>query len=423
MNLLLVHNHYRIPGGEDTVVSNEYALLKSMGHSVTLYERHNDEIGGLTGFGRLALPFTFIYSKKTAREITSIIKEKHIDAVLVHNTLSLISPSVYYAAKKAGIPVLQTIHNFRLICPGATLYRDGHICEDCLKKGLHCALLHRCYRGSLSQTLIAVISTKIHRQTGIYNYPHYICLTEFNRDKLLTLPSIKKSHIHIKPNYTAVQENFIPYKDRENSFIYAGRLEDQKGIKELLDAWYLLETGEKNPEDIPALDLYGTGPERDYVVKYIENHGLKRVTLHEPLPHGDIVKNIGRSKALILATKWYEGFPMTIAEAFATGTPVIGTDLGNTGDLIKNTVTEPGKNTAEDAATEHEISGRFTPLGALIDPSGMEASLAHIIEAWDTFNYDAEVFKKAAQKYGEEGNRLIFTKVLSKITKKNEYIT
>ena len=424
-NLLLVHNHYRIPGGEDTVVSNEYALLKSMGHTVTLYERHNDEIAGMTGFQRLALPFTFICSKKTAKEITSIIKEKHIDVILVHNTLSLISPSVYYAAKKAGIPVLQTIHNFRLICPKATLYRDGHICEDCVKKGLHCALLHRCYRNSLSQTLVAVISAMIHRKTGIYSYLHYICLTSFNRDRLLTLPSIIKTHTHIKPNFTAVQETIVPYKDRENTFIYAGRLEEQKGTKELLNAWYLLETGAKNHEDIPTLDIYGTGPETDYAQKYIEKHGLRRVNLHNPLPHADIIKTIGKTRALILPTKWYEGFPMTIAEAFGAGTPVIGTDLGNTGDLIKNTVEgsakELNKNTVDEKEADHTrtlTTGCFTPLGALIDPADMEVSLAHIIEAWDSFTYDIAAFKKAAQKYGEEENRRIFTEILTKITKK-----
>ncbi len=422
MNLLLVHNHYRLPGGEDTVVSNEYKLLKSMGHSVTLYERHNDEIAGFTGMQKLALPFNFIYSKKTAKEITAIIKEKHIDAVLVHNILSLISPSVYYAAEKAGIPVLQTIHNFRLICPKATLYRDGHVCEDCIKKGLHCAVLHKCYRGSFTQTLLCVISSKIHRKKGIYNRLNYICLTEFNRDKLLTLSGINKDRIYIKPNFTAAQETFIPYKDRENTFIYAGRIEEQKGTKELLDAWFILETKAKDPENIPALDLYGTGPETDYARKYIEKHGLRRVNLHDSLPHEDIIKTIGRSKALILPTKVYESFGMTTIEAFSVGTPVIGTDLGNTGDLIKNTVAEPEKNTTGNTDAERTgsaDSARFTPLGALIDPTDMEASLAGIIEAWDTFTYDTAAFQKAARKYGEEENKRIFTDILTEITQKH----
>ncbi len=272
-----------------------------------------------------------------------------------------------------------------------------------MKKGLHCALVHRCYRNSFFQTLIAVISAKIHRKTGIYGYLNYICLTGFNRDRLLMLPSIKKARTFIKPNFTAAQETIIPYKDRENTFIYAGRLEEQKGIKELLDAWYLLETKADDPEKLPKLELYGTGPETDYAKKYVEKHGLRRVDLHEPLPHREILKIIAGSKALILPTKWYEGFPMTIAEAFSTGTPVIGTNLGNTGDLIKNTF--------EGTAPDH---GCFTALGALIDPDDMEASLANIIENWEDFIYDEAAFAGAAKAYGEEENKRIFDGILKK---------
>ncbi|MCR5651283.1 MAG: glycosyltransferase [Lachnospiraceae bacterium] len=404
MNLLIVHNHYRIPGGEDTVVQNEYELLREMGHEVTLYTRHNDEIGGLTGFKRLALPFEFIYSKKTAKDITELIKAKKIDVVMVHNTLSLISPSVYYAAVKAGVPVVQTIHNFRLLCPKATLYRDGHICEDCIQKGLGCALRHRCYRGSFTQTLLCVISTKIHRKKGIYGKLDYICLTGFNRDKLLLLSGTDKDRIHIKPNFTANAGNMIPYDDRKNTFIYAGRLEEDKGITELLEAWFLLETKAKDPKDVPRLEVDGTGSLSQTARKYVEKHGLKRVNINDPLPHDDIIKEIARAKALILPTKWYEGFPMTIAEALTAGTPVIGTDLGNTGDLIKG-----GNNEAP------HTNLPFTGLGALIDPADMAGSIARIISSWQEFSYNKDAFEKAAVKYGKEENKRIFEEILAEV--------
>ncbi|MBO4375378.1 MAG: glycosyltransferase family 4 protein [Lachnospiraceae bacterium] len=395
MNLLIVHNHYRLPGGEDTVVQNEYRLLKSMGHDVTLYERDNKELDTMTGFKRLRVPFGFIYSKKTAKDITAIIKEKSIAVVMVHNTLTLISPSVYYAAARAGVPIIQTVHNFRLICPGALLYRDGRICEDCLKKGLHCALKHRCYRNSFTQTLLCVISSRIHRKTGIYGRLHYICLTEFNKEKLKNLPGIREENIFVKPNFTAMSEEIIPYAERDNTFIYAGRLEEIKGTGELLEAWYLLETKAKTPEEVPTLDLYGSGPMTETVRRFIENHGLKRVILHEPLPHEDIIKTIARARALILPTKWYEGFPMTITESFSVGTPVIGTDLGNTGDLIRGN------------------------LGALISPDDMQGSIAHIIEAWDTFAYDESAFRAAATAYGEAENKRLFTEILTRVTQQS----
>ena len=156
--VLIIHNRYQIPGGEDTVVANERKLLRDNGHEVVLYTRDNNEIKTMSGLKKLLLPFTTIYNPQSARDVKKIITEEHIDIVHVHNTLNLISPSVYYAAVKCGVPVVQTVHNFRLICPGATLYRDGHICEDCIEKGLGCAVRHGCYRQSKAQTLILVIS-------------------------------------------------------------------------------------------------------------------------------------------------------------------------------------------------------------------------------------------------------------------------
>ena len=120
----------------------------------------------------------------------------------MHNTLNLISPAVYYAAVKCSVPVVQTIHNFRFLCPGATFYRDGHICEDCVSKGLGCAIKHKCYRGSRAQTLVCVASTWIHRHTRILGKINYIALTEFNKKKLLQLKQIKSDRVFVKPNFT-----------------------------------------------------------------------------------------------------------------------------------------------------------------------------------------------------------------------------
>ena len=175
--ILLIHNYYQIPGGEDTVVANEKKLLEANGHEVVLYTRNNNEIKTMSRWKKLLLPFMTVYNPRSSRDVKRIIKDENIDIVHVHNTLNLISPSVYYAAVKCGVPVVQTIHNFRMICPGATLYRDGHLCEDCIGKGLLCALEHGCYRHSKAQTLILVISVLLHKTTGIYGKLNYICLT------------------------------------------------------------------------------------------------------------------------------------------------------------------------------------------------------------------------------------------------------
>lgn len=204
--VLIVHNYYQIPGGEDTVVANERKLLGDHGHEVILYTRDNKEMKTMNLFRKLLLPFTTIYNPRTARDIKRIIRKQGVDIVHVHNTLNLVSPAVYYAALKCGVPVVQTVHNFRLLCPGAAFYRDGHICEDCVKKGLSCAIRHGCYRGSRLQTLICVVSTLIHRMTGIYGKINYICLTEFNKEKLIQLKQIDSKRVFIKPNFSYPDE-------------------------------------------------------------------------------------------------------------------------------------------------------------------------------------------------------------------------
>ncbi len=331
--VLIVHNYYQIPGGEDTVVANEKRMLEQHGHQVVLYTRHNSELNEFSKLQKLMLPFSMIFSIKTYREVKHLIEKEKIDVVHVHNTLNLISPSVYYAAFRKKVPVVQTIHNFRLLCPGAAFYRDGHICEDCVSKGLLCAVKHGCYRGSRVQTLICAVSTWIHRLLGTYGKLNYICLTDFNKEKLLTLKQIDKEKVFVKPNFVKTAEKILPYEKRKDQFVYAGRLEEIKGIDLLLRAWSRLDREQFR------LVVCGTGSMEQWCKDYIEKENLSNVEMRGFLDNEAVKEVIGESKALILPTRWYEGFPMTIAEAYSLGTPVIVSDLGNSGSLI-----EEGKN-------------------------------------------------------------------------------
>ena len=204
--ILIIHNYYQIPGGEDTVVANEKKLLEDNGHEVMLYTRDNNEIKTMSRLKKLLLPFMTVYNPASAREVKKIIRNEKIDIVHVHNTLNLISPSVYYTAVRCGVPVVQTVHNFRFICPGALLHREGQVCEDCLRKGLMCAVRYGCYRGSKLQTLLLTVSLLLHRKTGIYRRLSFICLTEFNKQKLLQINGRKKiidpARVFVKPNFT-----------------------------------------------------------------------------------------------------------------------------------------------------------------------------------------------------------------------------
>ena len=327
-NILIVHNYYQIPGGEDTVVANEKKMLEKHGHKVILYSRNNAELKQISKIQKAFLPITTVFNPRTYRDIKKLIRDEKIEIVHVHNTLNLISPAVYYAARSMKVPVVQTIHNFRLLCPGATFYRDGHICEDCVEYGLKCAVKHSCYRGSKIQTLACVLSTAFHRMTGIYGKINYICLTDFNKKKLLKLKQIKSERVFVKPNFVECKNEFIPEKDRKNQFVFFFFLDKIKGIDLLFEAW------KRMGAHVPKLIVCGTGPMEDWCKSFIRENDVN-IEMRGFVPNNEALKIIANSKALVLPTQWYEGFPMSIVEAFSVRTPVICSDLGNAGSVVE----------------------------------------------------------------------------------------
>lgn len=331
-NILIVHNYYQIPGGEDTVVVNEKKMFEEHGHKVVLYSRNNTELNQMSKLRKLLLSVTTVFNPRTYKDIKRLIKTENIQIVHVHNTLNLISPSVYYAARDMKIPVVQTVHNFRLVCPGATFYRDGHICEECVTHGLKYAVKHSCYRGSKLQTLACVISTWFHRMTGIYGKINYICLTEFNKSKLLELKQIKPEKVFVKPNFVESKGPFVPEQSRENQIVFAGRLDRLKGVDILFEAW------KRMGDTAPKLVVCGTGPMEEWCKEFVRQNQVN-IELRGFVPNIETRKLIANSKALVLPTQLYEGFPMSIVEAFSVGTPVICSDLGNAGSIVVEGVT------------------------------------------------------------------------------------
>lgn len=327
--ILIVHNYYQIPGGEDTVVSNEKKLLEDNGHEVFLYTRNNNELNEMGKLKKLLLPFTTIFNFRTIRDVTEIIKNNGIDVVHVHNTLNLISPSVYYAALHCRTPVVQTMHNFRMLCPGATFYRDGKICEDCTEKGLGCAIKHSCYRNSKLQTFACVLNTLIHRVTGIYKKINFICLTDFNKEKLLLLNKkrqvVDSSKIFVKPNFTF--EVSGKKSASKNYYLYIGRLEEIKGVDLLLEAFSHLK--DEN------LKIAGTGTRMEYYKK----NATANVEFLGFLNREELRAQLSGAKALIVSSQWYETFGMIVAEAYAARCPVIVGDIGNVSNLVDEGVT------------------------------------------------------------------------------------
>lgn len=327
--VLIVHNYYQVPGGEDSVVANEKKMLEDYGHEVFMYTRHNDEIKEMGLLKKLMIPFNTIYNFKTKRDIEKIVRENNIDIVHVHNTLPLISPSVYVGAKKAGAKVVQTIHNFRLLCPAATFVKDNKICEDCINKSLICAIKGRCYRNSLIQTIICVLMLKINRIAGSYDkVDKYIALTDFNKEKLSRL--INENKISVKPNFVEINECTKKNINQRKYYLFLGRIDKLKGINKLVAAWKNV-----NKEE---LVIVGTGPEEEELKKYIIDNKIDNVHFLGYKKKEEAMNILSYAKALIVPSQWYEGLPMTIIEAFSLAVPVICSDIGNIREFGKNSL-------------------------------------------------------------------------------------
>lgn len=333
VTVLLVHNAYRIAGGEDSVVARERALLEAQGHRVIPYFRRNEELDSFSPLRKLLLPLSSLFNGRTYREVKRLIRTEGVGLVHVHNTLALISPAVYYAARACGVPVVQTIHNFRLQCPGALFLRGGQVCEECVQHGVCRSLRYGCYRGSRLQTLLCVLNSYLHRH--LYKHLHFLCLTEFNRDKLLEMnrgrraPLITPDRVHVKPNFTEAREPLPAPADmpQEPFVVFAARLDASKGVRVLLDAWKLMG------EAAPRLLLCGTGPLEEECRRAAKT--LPRITLRGFVPNAELRALLPHAKALVLPTQWYEGFPVTVAEAYAAGIPVLGSAIGNVGALVR----------------------------------------------------------------------------------------
>ncbi|MGH4139620.1 glycosyltransferase family 4 protein [Clostridium sp.] len=327
--VLIVHNYYQASGGEDTVVENESNMLRENEHEVVFYSRHNDEIKSRGVLGKIKLFFESIFSIKTYREVKKVIKEEKIDIVHVHNTLPLISPSVYYAAFSKRIPVVQTIHNFRLLCPAATFTVNDKICEECIQVGLGTALKYKCYRNSYSQTFAMVVILKTHRILKTYQKVNgYIALTEFNKIKLLNL--IKdENKVYVKPNFVkCVKNNNSKKRKIKNYFVFIGRLDRLKGIDLIAECWKDIKDSE--------LIVIGDGPFKKELEEFIYENNIKNIEVLGYMKREDAFEIIKYSTAIIIASQCYEGFPLTIVESFSLGVPVIGGDIGNVGSIINN---------------------------------------------------------------------------------------
>jgi glycosyltransferase involved in cell wall biosynthesis len=324
MKILAVHNRYQRPGGEDQVLVDETALLEARGQHVVRCEVHNDQVGHMN---RLALAKDTVWNASAYRELGALIRRERPDVAHFHNTLPLVSPAGYYAARAEGVPVIQTLHNYRLLCPVALFFRDGRVCEDCMGKAVPWpGVVHACYRGSRAASGVVATMLTLHRAIRTYTevVDVYVALTEFARNKFIEggLPAGK---IVVKPNFVAPDPG--PGQGGGGYALFVGRLAPEKGTGTMLDAWDRLGTG------FP-LKIVGDGPLKDRVAGAAAGRSNVEWLGHRPV--ADVHALMRRADMLVFPSEWYETFGRVAVEAFAAGTPVIAANIGAVAELVEH---------------------------------------------------------------------------------------
>ncbi len=329
MRILMLHNRYQVSSGEESVVKAEQALLESNGHTVKLLEVDNSQIEGALSKVKAAL--NVVYSHGSRQWVKNTISEFQPNIVHVHNFFPLLSPSVYFACNESGIPVVQTLHNYRILCAIASFYRDGQICEDCLGQPFGWSgVIHQCYRGSKIGSAAVSAMASVHRWLGTWaeRVDAYICLTEFAREKFIQ-GGVPAKKIFVKPNFVYSQTypseassnlNCAPYA------LYVGRLCQEKGINTLITAW-------KNLDGRLKLKIVGEGPLTSQITQEIQQ--VSGIELLGRQPSTQVRQLMANARFVVVPSEWYETFGLAVIESFSSGTPVIASNIGALAELIK----------------------------------------------------------------------------------------
>jgi glycosyltransferase involved in cell wall biosynthesis len=324
MRILSIHSRYQIRGGEDESREAEEGLLRNHGHQVAVYEESNERIAQVN---QLQMALRTIWSQEAYATVRSKLAHSPYDLVHVQNFFPLISPSVYYAARAAGVPVVQTLRNYRLLCPNALFFRQGRVCEDCLGQPVPWpGVVHGCYRGSRPASGVVATMLTVHRALATWSkmVDVYIALTDFSRQKFIEggLPAEK---IVVKPNFVAA--NLEPGQGQGGYALFVGRLSPEKGLDTLLQAWDRVGTA-------MPLKIVGEGPLAPRVLEACER--LPQVEWLGRRPLEEVYDLMGAASILVFPSEWYETFGRVAVEGFAKGTPAIAANIGAIAELVEH---------------------------------------------------------------------------------------
>lgn len=326
MKILFVHNYYQHSGGEDNVVAAEIRLLAEHGQEVESWNVDNKDLPlGLSGKIKTAL--TTGYSSASRAIARDKLRSFKPDVVHVHNFFPQISPSIYDACLDEGVPVVQTLHNYRLICPGAMLMREGKICEQCISGSPYQAAWYGCYRGSKLGSLVVAHMLARHRKQGTWQHKvsHFIALTEFAKSKFVQA-GFPADKITVKPNFVADTPEIFAREQQPPFALFVGRLSEEKGITTLANAWSHLK-------GILPLKVAGSG---ELDTQFSEPDAVELLGFQNTTA---IDKLMRQAAFLVMPSECYEGFPLVLVEAFSYGLPVLASRLGSMVEIIKDSDT------------------------------------------------------------------------------------
>ncbi len=325
MRVLVGHNHYQWAGGEDAVVKTESRLLEEFGHQVQVFETDNTFINA-TGFQRVQAAKDIFWSKTSYQRLRDVLGIFKPDVAHFHNIYFSLTPSVYDACRDEGVAVVQSLHNFRMLCANALFFRDGHVCEDCLDKSPWEGIIHRCYKHSVLASSTVTAMTSFHRWRKIWKnkVDMYITATEFTRGKYIQ-SGLPGDRIAIKPNVFCPLGDFV--KPSGEFVLYVGRLSHEKGAQRLLEAWGHL------PE-IP-LKVVGDGPLGQQLKTLAASKGLKHIEFLGVCDEARYWQHMQRAKFLVIPSGCYENFPRIAVEAYAFGLPILASRLGSLIEIIE----------------------------------------------------------------------------------------
>jgi glycosyltransferase involved in cell wall biosynthesis len=363
MRVLQVHNRQLATGGVDYVIANDRRMLESSGHDVDqLFLVTGDALED-TSPARAGMKA--IWNGAFARELAAKIDAFRPDVMHVHTPFPLMSPVVFRVGAKAGVPTVATVHSFRYSCITGLLYRDGRVCELCVGGKLKLAgVRHRCYHDSFLGSSALTAGLALHGGIGTFrSVDVWIAPSEFMRAKLVQ-EGIPAAKVVVNPNSTP--DPGIRHGTERGNALFLGRLEPEKGVDVLLEAWQAMEQP-------PPLTIAGTGTMSDAVARAAAT--TPAITFAGWLDRDAATEALRSARFLILPSEWYEaGMPLSAIEALAVGTPVIASDVGNFSEMVR-----PGAN-------------------GFLFRSGSAESLAQVVaQAWDTA--DGSLAESARSQY------------------------